>query len=89
VTWRSINVVGAAAAIGFTMAIFIAELAFGDPGLLAVAKLGILAATGIAGAAALLGGVILLPRDEQGEATAVTETAAEVSAAWAPDGGTG
>jgi NhaA family Na+:H+ antiporter len=89
VTWRSINVVGAAAAIGFTMAIFIAELAFGDPDLLAVAKLGILAATGVAGAAALLGGVILLPRDAQGQAAAVTETAAEVSAAWAPDSGTG
>ncbi len=59
VTWGGMAVMGAAGGIGFTMAIFIAELAFPSAELLAVAKLGVLAATAIAGAAALVGGWIL------------------------------
>ena len=61
VNWSGMLIVGVAGAIGFTMAIFIAELAYGDPDLLAVAKLGVLAATAVAAVAALVLGRILLP----------------------------
>jgi len=60
VNWNGMLVVAVAAAIGFTMAIFIAELAYGDPDLLAVAKLGVLVATAVAAAGALVLGRILL-----------------------------
>ena len=61
--WRSILIIGLAAGIGFTMAIFIAELAFrGNDELLAVAKLSILAATAAAAIAGLgLGRLFLKP----------------------------
>ena len=52
VSWRSITLVGLLAGIGFTMSIFIANLAFVDPGALGAAKLGVLSASVIA---ALLG----------------------------------
>jgi NhaA family Na+:H+ antiporter len=61
VSWSGMLIVGVAGAIGFTMAIFIAELAFGDPDLLAVAKLGVLAATAVAAIVALVLGRIMLP----------------------------
>ncbi len=48
VTWRGVALVGCLAGIGFTMAIFISELAFGDGPLLEAAKLGILAASVVA-----------------------------------------
>ncbi len=73
VTWGGMMVMGAAGGIGFTMAIFIAELAFPGPELLAVAKLGVLAATATAGAIALLSGWILpraIPMDEVEDLTA-------------------
>jgi NhaA family Na+:H+ antiporter len=62
VGWAGVTVVGCVAGIGFTMAIFIAGLAFPDPALLGAAKLGILAASLLA---ALLGaaiGLTVLPR---------------------------
>ncbi|MFQ6117251.1 MAG: Na+/H+ antiporter NhaA [Candidatus Bipolaricaulia bacterium] len=49
VTWRGICGVGWLGGIGFTMSLFIAGLAFGDIPLLSVAKVGILAASLIAG----------------------------------------
>ncbi|HYD54825.1 MAG TPA: Na+/H+ antiporter NhaA [Gemmatimonadaceae bacterium] len=52
VGWRMIGGAGVLGGIGFTMALFIAGLAFADPALLERAKLGILAAsllTGVAG----------------------------------------
>jgi len=58
--WRGVFVVGIVAGIGFTMAIFIAELAFTNPTLLGVAKLGVLSATGIAAAIGLLTGRAIL-----------------------------
>ncbi len=58
---RAVALLGLVAGIGFTMALFIAELAFDDPELLAVAKLGVLAATGISAPLALLAGRMLLP----------------------------
>lgn len=47
--WNHIVAVGAIAGIGFTVALFVAGLSFDDPDLLRSAKLGILAASAIAG----------------------------------------
>ncbi|WP_437291109.1 Na+/H+ antiporter NhaA [Sorangium sp. So ce406] len=60
VGWRGIAVVGCVAGIGFTMAIFIAGLAFDDPAKLAAAKLGILVASTIAAVIGLLVGRLVL-----------------------------
>ena len=55
VTWRLIGGTGLLGGIGFTMALFIAGLAFvNEPGLLVAAKLGILGASLIAGLAGWL-----------------------------------
>ncbi len=61
VTLRGLTVVGVVAGIGFTMAIFIAGLAFPDPRMLAAAKLAVLIASAGAGVLALLVGRLLLP----------------------------
>jgi len=61
VSWGGLAVVGLVAGIGFTMAIFIAELAFASPELLAVAKLGVLVSTALAAVAGLLVGRAILP----------------------------
>jgi len=78
--WGGVFVVGAVAGIGFTMAIFIAELAFTSPELLGVAKLGVLSATGIAAAIGLLAGrAILRPAVVQpGAAAADVEKSTEL-----------
>ncbi len=70
VNWRGVFVAGAGAGIGFTMAIFIAELAFADAQMLGVAKLAILVATALAAAIALLSGRLLLTGKEQPAAVA-------------------
>jgi Na+:H+ antiporter, NhaA family len=57
VQWRHTVLLGLLGGIGFTMSIFISNLAFDDPGLLATAKFAVLVASGLA---ALLG--ILLGR---------------------------
>ena len=57
VNWRSIMLVGLLAGIGFTMSIFIANLAFNDPAALGAAKLGVLSASVIAAALGLAWGV--------------------------------
>ncbi len=57
ISWRQILGVGMLGGIGFTMSLFIANLAFGDTPALELAKVGILAASvvsGIAGAIVLL-----------------------------------
>lgn len=59
-TLRHILVLGAVAGVGFTMALFIAPLAFSDGSLLAAAKLGVLAASGAAAVIALILGRLLL-----------------------------
>ncbi|MGE3601130.1 MAG: Na+/H+ antiporter NhaA [Dehalococcoidia bacterium] len=61
VSWRQVRGVGWLGGIGFTMALFIASLAFGDSAELAMAKLGIFSASVLAG---LIGWVLL--RTEQG-----------------------
>jgi NhaA family Na+:H+ antiporter len=51
ISWRQIVGVGLLGGIGFTMSLFIANLAFGDTPVLEMAKVGILAASLISGAA--------------------------------------
>ncbi len=57
---RHLVVLGAVAGVGFTMALFVAQLAFADGALLPAAKLGVLAASGAAALLALLLGRTLL-----------------------------
>lgn len=57
---RQLVVLGVVAGIGFTMSLFIAQLAFVDPALLGAAKLGVLAASLVAGVLSLALGAILL-----------------------------
>lgn len=75
VTWRGILVVGLVAGIGFTMAIFIASLAFQAPTMLSVSKLGVLGASALAGVGALIGGRLLLPASPGGDVAATAEEA--------------
>jgi NhaA family Na+:H+ antiporter len=73
-TWRHVVVLGVVAGVGFTMALFVAQLAFSDADLLAAAKLGVLAASG--GAALLgliLGRILLEPREVAGAAQTADE----------------
>ena len=58
VSWRQVVGVGLLGGIGFTMSLFIANLAFGDAPLLETAKVGILGASVASGVA----GVIVLLR---------------------------
>ena len=74
VGYRHLVVLGVVAGIGFTMALFIAQLAFADNSLLAAAKLGILAASGFAALLGLLlGRVLLSPSIVAGEAQTADE----------------
>jgi NhaA family Na+:H+ antiporter len=60
VTFRHLVVLGTVAGVGFTMALFIAQLAFVDLQLLATAKLGVILASITAGALAIVLGLLLL-----------------------------
>jgi NhaA family Na+:H+ antiporter len=60
-TVRHLVVLGVVAGVGFTMALFIAQLAFTDESMLAAAKIGVLAASGGAAVLALVFGRLLLP----------------------------
>ena len=77
ITGRHLLVLGTVAGVGFTMALFIAQLAFADATLLSAGKLGVLAASGVAGVLALGLGVILLPK---AHAPGAAATAAEAEA---------
>jgi NhaA family Na+:H+ antiporter len=73
-TVRHLIVLGVVAGVGFTMALFIAQLAFADPMLLAAAKVGVLSASG--GAAILgivLGRLLLAPSVVAGAAQTADE----------------
>jgi NhaA family Na+:H+ antiporter len=61
VTWPQVALVGVVGGIGFTMAIFIASLAFGPGPLLETSKLAIVCASAGAGLLALVVGRALLP----------------------------
>jgi NhaA family Na+:H+ antiporter len=58
--WRHLLVLGVVAGVGFTMALFVAQLAFADARLLAASKLGILLASTAAALLALVVGRWLL-----------------------------
>lgn len=74
ISLRHLWVLGVVAGIGFTMALFIAQLAFTDSTMLAAAKLGILAASGLAGLLALgLGYLLLTPKLSPGAALSADE----------------
>ena len=60
VDFRGLTVVGLVAGVGFTMALFVAQLAFHDPDLLSAAKLAVLAGSGLAGGLAIVVGRLLL-----------------------------
>lgn len=61
-TTRQLKLVGAVSGIGFTMSLFIAQLAFTDAGLLETAKLGVLVGSAVAMAVGLGYGVWAMPR---------------------------
>ncbi len=62
--YRGLLVVGTVAGIGFTMAIFIAELAFNTAGHLAIAKTAILGASALAAVGAVILGRVFYSGDE-------------------------
>jgi NhaA family Na+:H+ antiporter len=77
ITWRHLTVLGSVAGVGFTMAIFIAQLAFTQSALLSAAKIGILAASAFAAVLAVVLGRLVLPATC---ATGAAETADEAEA---------
>ncbi len=78
-SWSSILIIGVVAGIGFTMAIFIADLAFaGDAGLGDLSKLAILAATATAGIAGLTMGHFLLTPPEKDVSPSHAEQSTEL-----------
>ena len=80
VGWSAIMIMGVAGGIGFTMAIFISELAFAGNDLLELAKLGVLVGTAVSGIFALVMGRLLLPAQPL-EAN-LSESAEEADASW-------
>jgi NhaA family Na+:H+ antiporter len=79
VSWAGMLVMGLAGGIGFTMAIFISELAYVGSELLDVAKLGVLIATGAAGALAMIIGRTMIKEAGEPEES---ESAVEVGTPW-------
>jgi len=78
---RHVLVLGVVAGIGFTMALFIAQLAFIDPGLLAAAKLGVLVASAVAVVLGLaLGRMVLQPVVIPGTAETADEAESSTTA---------
>jgi NhaA family Na+:H+ antiporter len=81
VRWPDVLVVGTVAGIGFTMALFIASLAFPPGPLNEVAKLGILCASGFAALAGLImGRTLLSPVAPEGAAPGAAEAEASTNA---------
>lgn len=77
---RQLLVLGLVAGIGFTMSLFIAQLAFKDASLLAAAKLGVLAASGVAACAGLACGRAVLPATQvPGAASSADEAEASTA----------
>jgi NhaA family Na+:H+ antiporter len=77
ITWRHLTVLGAVSGVGFTMAIFIAQLAFTQEALLSAAKIGVLAASAFAAVLAVALGRLALPA---ACATGAAETADDAKA---------
>lgn len=77
VSWTGVAVVGCAAGIGFTMALFIGALAFTSGSMLAIAKLTVLLASALAGVVALLVGFTVLPVTQPSDVANTTPGDAE------------
>ena len=78
VRWSHVSVVGMVGGIGFTMALFIAQLAFPSGPFLEITKLAILCGSGLAGILSLFAGYrILEPHHDA--SSAITEQEAEGS----------
>jgi len=75
ITYRGLAVVGTVAGIGFTMSLFIAQLAFPPGPLLATAKVAILAGSGAAMLLGMVVGVVALRRPAPDQAPAVAGAA--------------
>jgi Na+:H+ antiporter, NhaA family len=74
---RHLLVLGVVAGVGFTMSLFIANLAFTDHAMLSAAKIGVLGASGVAAVAALvLGRMLLEPASARGLAATADEAEA-------------
>ncbi|MEM1127410.1 MAG: Na+/H+ antiporter NhaA [Bacteroidota bacterium] len=88
ISWRQIWGVSAICGIGFTMSLFIANLAFGDPALLDSAKIGILTASLVSG---LIGWFLLTrgpaPTEATPEVDPAVAQAAEVNGTTAVPAG--
>ena len=69
VTWRQVHAMSLLAAIGFTMSLFIGNLAFADPLLIDAVKIGVLSGSTIAAIAGYLLLSRALPRDAHSEST--------------------
>lgn len=78
VTWRGVFVVGLVGGIGFTMSLFIAELAF-EGATLDAAKFAILIGSALAAFAGITFGRVALPSDSHVTGAAQTESEAESS----------
>jgi len=77
---RQLLVRGAVAGVGFTMALFVSQLAFSSPALLAAAKLGVLVASGASAITGLLLGRLFLAKTTQ---PGIAETADEAESSTA------
>ena len=80
VDFRGLVLVGAVGGIGFTMAIFIAELAFPDPSHLGLAKLAVLIGTFAAALAGAVIGKTMMPAAQPDDVANVTLEQAESAA---------
>ncbi|MEY4580695.1 MAG: Na+/H+ antiporter NhaA, partial [Pseudomonadota bacterium] len=77
---RHLLVLGVVAGVGFTMALFVAQLAFPDARMLAAAKMGVLVASGVAAVFALaLGRLLLKPQSTAGAARTAHEAESSTS----------
>jgi NhaA family Na+:H+ antiporter len=75
VTYRTLSVVGAVAGIGFTMSVFVAQLAFPAGTLLGTAKLGVLVGSFVAATLAFVIGRAVLPTSAAKDAAKTAEEA--------------
>lgn len=62
VDWRGLLVVGCVGGVGFTMALFIAELGFSDPSSLGVGKVFVLVGSVLAAIVGVIVGLVVLPK---------------------------
>jgi NhaA family Na+:H+ antiporter len=82
VGWRHVHGAGWLGGIGFTMSLFIASLAFGEGALLDIAKVGVIAASAIAG----LTGYLLLRHEPAGAPATNVEVVTAAVAGGSPRG---